>query len=156
METPMTAPRIPIVVLPLVVGFALACGACQPKHSDAAAAGRIHAPEAAAPAAAENLVIVRLVGRHYTVTASSGAHGVVYSAAGADGRAIVANASLDELRLRHPEIYQQLIPGIAEHGEGSNSNRRSASEAQDVTPDAVPTADRQGPRADMIMLMSAE
>jgi len=148
----MTAPRFSIVVLPLVVGFAFVGSACQPKQSDPAVAGRIHTPEAAAPAATESLVIVRLVGRHYTVTASSGAHGVVYSAAGADGRAIVANASLDELRLRHPEIYQQLIAGIAEHGEGSNSNRRSATQAQEP----VPAAERQGPRAEAVLLLSAE
>ena len=57
-------------------------------------------------------LIVRLVGRHYSVTASSGPHGVVYSAEGSDGRLIVANATLDELRLRHPDIYQQILPGV--------------------------------------------
>jgi hypothetical protein len=107
---------------------------------------------AASPAPEQYPVIVRLVGRHYTVTAASGPHGVVYSAHGSDGSLIVANAGLDELRQQHPEIYQQLIPGIAEHGEGSNSNRRTASDAQD----AVPSADRRGPRAEAILLMSAE
>src|SRR5438105_1181751 len=138
----MIAPRSSALLLPLVLGVALAAGGCRPKHHDEVVVRRIHTPKAAAEAT-DHLVIVRLVGRNYTVTASSGPHGVVYSAAGADGRAIVANATLEELRLRHPDIYQQLIPGIAEQGEGSNSNRRTASDAQDATP----TADRHGPRA---------
>jgi len=117
----------------LKVGFAvLAAATLLPAGCAAHHKAPTMAPAAVATAAPEQYpVIVRLVGRHYTVTASSGPHGVVYSAHGSDGRLIVANAPLDELRRQHPGIYQQLIPGIAEHGEGSNSNRRTASDAQE-------------------------
>jgi hypothetical protein len=78
-------------------------------------------------------LIVRLVGRHYTVTASSSPRGVVYSAEGTDGRLIVANATLDELRLRHPDIYQQILPGVATKGEAENA--RSGETAEDASID---------------------
>lgn len=84
---------------------------------------------AAAPRAEEQFpVIVRLVGRHYTVTASSGPAGVVYSAEGRDGNLVVANASLEELRRRHPEVYEQIVPGIATKGEAENLRRRDTAE----------------------------
>lgn len=89
------------------------------------------------PAAAQRAddaypVIVRLVGRHYTVTASSGPAGVVYSAEGRDGSPIVANASLEQLRRDHPEVYQQIVPGIATKGEAENTRRRDTAEDASV------------------------
>jgi len=101
-------------------------------------------------------LIVRLVGRHYTVTASSGPHGVVYSAEGADGRMIVANASLDEMRLRHPEIYQQILPGVATQGEAQNTRRRDTAEDASIE-GPIPMgqtsqpANGMGPRGDMLL-----
>ena len=125
----MLAPKTSELLLPLVMGVALAAGGCS---SNAKARGvRAADAKAAREAAgdAEYPLIVRLEGRHYTVSASSGPDGVVYSAASRDGRQVVANASLDELRQRHPDIYQQIIPGIAEKGEGSESSRRTATDA---------------------------
>lgn len=81
------------------------------------------APEAqrpvvrAAPRGAEHPVIVRLVGRRYAITCSSSPAGPVYTAATHDGEVVVANATLLELRDRHPEIYEQVVPGIAEHAD---------------------------------------
>lgn len=116
------------LVLPLVLGSALTGGAC----TQTAKAPAIPAANPQPTQVAENKVIVRLVGRHYTVTVASSPAGVVYSASGRDGRMIVANASLDELRRDHPQIYQQIIPGIAEkHGEGTGRN---------TTDDASPAA----------------
>ena len=124
------------LVLPLLIGASLVAGGCASAKRPAA-----RAPVTAdRPAAAEYPLIVRLVGRHYTVDACSGPEGVVYNASTNDGRAVVANASLDELRQRHPEIYQQILPGIAEHGESRNNpNRETAS-------DAEPDASVDGPR----------
>jgi hypothetical protein len=131
--------------LALLVGTLVLPAGCTSRHR-----APTTAPTAvAAPTPEQYPVIVRLVGRHYSVTASSGPHGVVYSAHGTDGKLIVANAPLDELRREHPDIYQQLIPGIAEHGEGSSSNRRTASDAQE---DASSRPDARGP----LMLMSAD
>ena len=129
----LTPPRL---VLPLVVGVALFTGGCASNNRPAA-----RAPVTAErPAAEEYPLIVRLVGRHYTVDACSGPEGVVYTASTNDGMAVVANASLDELRRQHPEIYQQILPGIAEHGESRNNpNGRTSS-------DAEPDASVDGPR----------
>jgi hypothetical protein len=85
----------------------------------------------AKPDAAQNPVIVRLVGRHYEITCSSSPTGPVYTAATRDGEVIVANATLVELRDRHPEIYEHVIPTIAEHG-----NERSARGSKPLESDA--------------------
>ena len=115
------------LVLPLVVGAALFSGGCASNNGPTARAPVV----AERPAAEEYPLIVRLVGRHYTVDACSGPDGVVYTASTNEGRAVVANASLDELRQQHPDIYQQILPGIAEQGEPRNNpNRRSASDAE--------------------------
>ena len=118
-------------VLPAALFAATAATGCRSKAKDDPATQ----PIAAAPvqrATEDHPVIVRLVGRHYTVTASSGPSGVVYSADTADGRPIVANASLEEMRLRHPEIYQQILPGIATKGEAENTRSRETAEDASV------------------------
>ena len=114
------------LALPLVLAATLVTTGCA--RSKAPTTQR-PATAAASPARVDEYpMIVRLVGRHYTVTASSGPDGVVYSAEGADGRLIVANATLDDMRLRHPEIYQQILPGIATQGDGANTRRRDTAE----------------------------
>jgi hypothetical protein len=122
------------LLAPLVLGVALSAGGCTSESQRPA--GVRAAAVAEKPAAAECPVIVRLVGRHFAVTASSGPDGVVYSASGRDGAVIVANASLDELRQQHPEIYQQIIPGIAE----KRDEPVSTDTADDAHP--VPVSDR--------------
>ena len=142
--------------LPLVVLGLLGVSGC------ASRAPRPRASAAAAPRAAEqHPVIVRLVGRHYTVTASSSPRGVLYTAAGRDGNLVVANASLDELRLRHPEVYQQIVPGIATKGDAENTRRRDT--AEDASIDGpVPLgrveqpARGMGARGEMLMLHARE
>ena len=119
-------------LLPLVVSAALVPAGCASTSKTPAA----RATQAAQPAELYPL-IVRLEGRHYSVSACSGPSGVVYTAHGRDGKVIVANASLDELRQRHPEIYQQITPGIAEKGEGDAGRR--------TTSDAEPDASVDGP-----------
>ena len=106
-------------------------------------------------------LIVRLVGRHYTVTASSGPAGVVYSAEGTDGKLIVANATLDELRLRHPEVYQQILPGVATKGEAENT--RAKDTAEDASIDGpIPMghvnyrANGTGPRGGEMLMLHSE
>ena len=111
---------LPLVLAAAFIATGCATGGKQPTARRGAAA---------APDAAEQFpVIVRLVGRHYTVTASSGPAGVVYSAAAPDGRQAVANASLDELRRDFPEVYQQIVPGIATKGEAENTRRKDTAE----------------------------
>ena len=105
-------------------------------------------------------LIVRLVGRHYTVTASSSPHGVVYSAEGTDGRLIVANATLDELRLRHPDVYQQILPGVATKGEAENTRSKETVEDASID-DPIPLgrvhhpAGGAGGAGELLMLHSA-
>jgi hypothetical protein len=72
---------------------------------------------ASPPASAESptgLEIVRIVSRDQTVIVTAGPHGSLYSVNDADGRTLVANASLDELRDQHPDIYRLLEHGIAD------------------------------------------
>src|SRR5688572_25354692 len=73
-------------------------------------AGITEVKDAGAPAGP---VIVHLVGRHETITVTSSPRGPLYSARSALGDTIVANATLDELRTEHPEIYRLLEPGVA-------------------------------------------
>ena len=75
----------------------------------------------------EHRVIVRLVGRNQVLTVSSGPNGPVYSVADAQGRTTLAHATLDELRVKHPELYQQIrgtvasdtAPAVEAHAEGT-------------------------------------
>ena len=150
----MAAPTTLQLALPLVLAAALVAGGCASgTRKPAARADATRAPRVEP----QHPVIVRLVGRHYTVTASSGPAGVVYSAEGRDGNPVVANASLDELRRRHPEVYQQIVPGIATKGEAENT--RSRNTAEDVGIDGpVPLghvsqpASGLGMRGEMLMM----
>ena len=117
-----------LVCLCALIGF---LGSGCAAHTKPPAAAR----EAEARTGPEYPVIVRLVGRHYTVTASSGPAGVLWSARSADGRTVVANATLDELRTRHPEVYQQILPAVATQGDGANTRKReTTNDVQDDQP----------------------
>lgn len=71
------------------------------------------APAARAEATPQGPVIVRLVGRHETITVTSSPNGPLYTAQTSNGETLVANATLDELKAEHPEIYRLLEPGVA-------------------------------------------
>ena len=143
------------LALPLVLAAAfVATGCASQKPARNAARGAA----ATSPRAEEQYpLIVRLVGRHYTVTASSSPDGVVYSAADADGRQVVANATLDELRQRHPEVYQQILPGIATKGEAEITRRRDTAEDASIN-GPIPLghirqpATGMGPRGEMLLM----
>lgn len=66
----------------------------------------------AAEEAPEGPVIVRIVGRHPTITVTAGENGPRYSAQADDGRMIVANATLDELWADHPDIARFVEPAL--------------------------------------------
>lgn len=99
----MTRPAQAAALL-LVAMVVLSFGGCAARQSQAP---RATADDPQGP------VIVRLVGRHQTITVTSGPAGALYSAQTATGKMIVANATLDELRTDHPEVYRLLEPGIA-------------------------------------------
>ena len=67
------------------------------------------APEAGAP---QGRVITRLVGQRQAITISSTPVGVRYSVA-IGGKTILANATLDELRLQDPDSFRQVQSSIA-------------------------------------------
>jgi hypothetical protein len=75
----------------------------------------VQAPMAApAPAAQQEYpVIVRIVGRAQTVTVSAGPECALYSVKSAEGKVLVSQATLDELRARHPEIFHWIQPMVA-------------------------------------------
>ncbi|HEX3356076.1 MAG TPA: hypothetical protein VHS31_03755 [Tepidisphaeraceae bacterium] len=57
-------------------------------------------------------VIVRLVSRQQDISVLSTAHGVRYSAADKQGRILVSNATLLDLKQQHPEIYKLIAPVV--------------------------------------------
>ena len=68
---------------------------------------------AALPAGANNgKVIVRLVSRTHDISAISTPQGVRYSAVDKSGHVLVTNATLDDLKTQHPELYRQLAPTL--------------------------------------------
>lgn len=127
----ITQLTLPLTAAAMMLGTA----SCATRPQDAPEAQR--PAVRAAPQGAEHPVIVRLVGRRYEITCSSSPAGPVYTAATHDGEVVVANATLSELRDRHPEIYEQVVPGIAEH-----ADKRADSGSRPVQIDArrVPTA----------------
>lgn len=58
-------------------------------------------------------VIVRLVGRHQSVIVTSSGQGPRYSVRDNSGKMLVANATLDQLRTDHPDVYRLVEPSIA-------------------------------------------
>jgi hypothetical protein len=108
-----------------VLTAAFAAAGCA-SHRTAPTARPTQAP--ATRADSEYPVIVRLVGRHYTVTACSGPDGVLYDAEQADGRLLVARATLEELRHEHPQVYRQILPAVATQGDGANTRKRDTAE----------------------------
>src|SRR5688572_27893554 len=115
----MRKPRPALMFSIFATGFVVTSLACSTEAPTPSRNGapRKRSPTAAAPAP-EYPMIVRIVGRHQTITVTAGPAGPLYSASTSDGKAIVAAATLDELRDRHPEVYRQLHPGIAVEGDG--------------------------------------
>jgi len=66
----------------------------------------------ASPGGAAEPVIVRLAGRGQTITITAGPGTPRYSATDASGRSIVSQATLEQLRVNHPDLYQQLKPAV--------------------------------------------
>jgi hypothetical protein len=66
---------------------------------------------ATAPAQ-DGRVIVRLVSRRQDISVLSTAQGVRYSAADKQGRILVSEATLADLKQEHPEIYNLIAPVV--------------------------------------------
>ena len=94
-----------------VVATSLAC------HSEAPTPARHGAPHKQSPTGMAPTdrfpVIVRIVGRHQTITVTAGPECPLYSAATNDGKLLVAGSTLQQLRDQHPDLYQQIEPSIA-------------------------------------------
>ena len=60
-----------------------------------------------------NRVITRMVGREKTLTITSSTKGLSYSVADASGRTLMTAGTLEDLRLKHPELWQQVNTGLA-------------------------------------------
>ena len=94
-----------------------------PADSQPAASARTHDGATGAATDAYPL-IVRLVGRHQTITVTAGPAGPLYSATRSDGTAVVAGATLETLRRDHPDVYQHLVPSIATERDRDGSPRK--------------------------------
>ena len=122
----------------------------QPTASAKANAGANAATEAATDAYP---LIVRLVGRHQTITVTAGPAGPLYSATRSDGTAVVAGATLEKLRRDHPDVYQHLVPSIATERDRDGSPRKPGRDAADTRRQPASDADAS---LGALMLMSAE
>lgn len=67
-----------------------------------------------APATSPNgPVIVRLVGRNYSVVISAGPKSPVYTIRNGAGQLLAQNLTLEELRLARTDLYDKLAPAIS-------------------------------------------
>jgi hypothetical protein len=129
-----------LIVLSLVAaGGALTSLAC---HSEAPTPSRHAAPRGRNPSAAatapEYPVIVRIVGRHQTITVTAGPGAPLYSAATSDGKVLVAAATLEQLRDRHPDLYRQLDPSLATEPKGDDAARPAGDSSRRAPASAMP------------------
>jgi hypothetical protein len=111
----------------LAVGVLVTSLAC---HTDAPTPATHGAPRKRSPTASADTdaypVIVRVVGRHQAITVTAGPKCPLYSASTTDGKLLVANATLDQLRNEHPDLYQQLDPTLALEPENNGAARQAA------------------------------
>ena len=73
-------------------------------HRPAAATAGVRAAQPPEPE------IVRLVGRAHTIVVTAGHNGPHYSVSTASGQVLVSQATLEDLRLRHPDLYRLVEP----------------------------------------------
>ena len=97
------------IILPAVLLAAVSSGCA--RHT--AAAQSPSEPQQPQSASAHYPVIVRMVARHSTITISAGPHGPLYSAATSSGKTLLSNATLEQLRSDHPDVYRQVEPTLA-------------------------------------------
>lgn len=97
----------------VTAGCAAAMGCATRPAASTAPAGQ------AVRAAAERPVIVRLVGRNYSVVISAGLKGPVYTVRKPDGQLLAENLTLDELRQSHTDLYDKLAPAISPESSAS-------------------------------------
>jgi hypothetical protein len=58
--------------------------------------------------------IVRLASQHNDISVIATDRGVRYSAIDKSGRVLVSNATLDDLKQQHPDLYRQLAPATCD------------------------------------------
>lgn len=98
--------RIPSIIVVVLASISL----CSSNETPAARAAVSKQPQPSQVTAAP--VIVRLVSRDKTITISAGPGHSLYSATDSAGKIIVSNATLDELKSTHPDIYQRVSPDV--------------------------------------------
>lgn len=60
-------------------------------------------------------VIVRLVGRNYSVVISAGPKAPVYTVRDGAGQLLAQNLTLEELRQDHVDLYDKIAPALSPH-----------------------------------------
>jgi len=92
------------IILAAVIGGLSAC-----KSHEASTT----APVPTAPVAVRYPIITKLVGRHQTIVVSAGPQSALYSIQSPTGQVLLANASFEELRDKHPEYFRYIQPVVA-------------------------------------------
>jgi len=62
------------------------------------------------PGHTDGKVIVRLASQHGAISVLSTENGVRYSATDKSGKTLVSNATLQDLKEQHPDLYRQVTP----------------------------------------------
>jgi hypothetical protein len=82
-----------------------------------ASVGCAHRPPAPAPVAqsfsASNPMIVRLVGRRYTVNVTAGPKAPLYTITDLSGKVLADNMTLAQLRVSDQSLYEEIVPALA-------------------------------------------
>ena len=85
-------------------------------------AGCGHQPAAPLqPIAVQRPIIVQLVGRDKIIIVTKGPKAPLYWVKSMSGEVLVADATLEEMKTRHPGIYQQIESAIAPSLRGSDA-----------------------------------
>ena len=149
----MPKPRSTYVLAVLAAGLLVTAFAC---HSEAPTPDTHGAPRRRSPraeAAQDNFpVIVRVVGRHQTVTVTAGPAGPLYTAETKDGKVLVAAATIERLREEHPEIYRQIEPSMALEGPDRGAARQAGERSTKKSRGEAASGAIEAP----LMLMSAD
>jgi hypothetical protein len=77
------------------------------------------------------------------ITVTSSPDGPRYSAIASDGRTIVANATLEQLRAEHPELYKFVNPNVITDAEVHPQDSRIYSGPDFVDPTVFPNIDQK-------------
>jgi hypothetical protein len=108
-----------LAVVAVAAGLAVGCA-----HQNSPKPVTQAAPEMKSMTEDGRPVIVHIASRHSNVTISASERGPLYSVKTDEGKLLVANATLEELKRDHADVYRQIAPAIAKGEATADSAQR--------------------------------